>query len=168
MVELNMGNSRIERKEKNLPAGDYDVPVYLSGITRLNPQGFEVIDRNPSKFSVRVSGGIFAGDVVIKKTGRYLFISDDGETSRAVPEEFLAMLFEESTDDTLLMEDYVREILVNKGIQVTHSGIFQIVVPIPSEHEYNALVGACFALDEGTAFVKRMAECFLNSSKCEA
>jgi len=163
---LAVNNSRTGRRKDT--SGADGVPQYLSGLTRLAPDNLEIMEKNPNKFAVKVSGGIFAGEVHIRKTGRYLFISDGGETSKAVSEEFLTVLFEESTDDSLLMEDYVREILVNKGIQVTHTGIFQIVVPIPAEHEYGALVGACFALDEGTAFVKRMAGCFANNGKLQA
>lgn len=157
-----ISNSRVDRKNASPEAAT--IPPYLSGITRINPEKIEIVDGNTSSFTIKVSGGIFAGTVVIKKTGRYLFISDGGETTRTIEEDFLNILFEETTDDSLLMEDYVRAILVDKGIQVTHSGVFQIVVPIPAEHEYNALLGACFALDEGTAFVKRMAECFKNAS----
>jgi len=164
---LAANNSRTGRR-KDTSGMDCGMPQYLSGLTRLAPDNLEIVERNPSKFAVKVSGGIFASTVVIRKTGRYLFISDDGETSRTVSEEFLTLLFEESTDDTLLMEDYIREILVNKGIQVTHSGIFQIVVPIPAEYEASALAAACFALDEGTAFIRRMAECFANNSKIQA
>ena len=154
-----MNNSRKARIDESDELGR-QVPPYLSGVTRLRPKGLEVIDRNPAKFAIRVSGGIFTSPVTIQKTGRYLFLSDGGETLKALSEDFLSILFEESTDDSLLLEDYVRSVLADKHIQVTNSGKFQIVLPIPQEHECNALIGACFALVEGTAHVRELAAHF--------
>jgi len=92
--------------------------------------------------------------------GRYLSISDMGETAGQLSPDFLNVLTEETTEDTLLMEDIVREMLVMKRIQMTHAGIFQIVVPVPDEWEYNALLGACMSFDEGISILLRMAREF--------
>ncbi|HOC45179.1 MAG: hypothetical protein M0P30_13930 [Syntrophorhabdaceae bacterium] len=136
------------------------LPPYLMGLYRLGCLNFEVKDPVPNRFTVRVSGGLFAETFHIRKVGRYLSISDMGETAGQLSPDFLNVLTEETTEDTLLMEDIVREMLVMKRIQMTHAGIFQIVVPVPDEWEYNALLGACMSFDEGISILLRMAREF--------
>lgn len=150
--------SRIEKmRAARFPKALVQLPRYLTGLYRLGCVDFTVEDPVQERFTVKVSSGPFAGTFYIRKKGRYLFISDMGQTAKEISPDFLGVLADETTEGSLLTEDILREILVMKRIRMTHAGAFQAVVPVPGEWEYNDLLGACLSFDEGISVLKRMA-----------